>query len=183
MIVSWVYMQQLCRPSTTCYNSLLSPVCGLWLFVLLLVLQPAAERTTVVTFNKLKWTSVLNTMKNVHFVFPLHEEVIFLFRPTCEPISIWLVHSIIPVALCAVSFWDTSTSEWACISKILHSVEPNTSANWDKLRTTNPVRVSKRCTAGLFRSLTYKWFTSVYWFFLTGRLSRRKKGWGTHLTI
>lgn len=112
--MSRVYTQQLCRPSTTCYNSLLSPVCGLWLFVLLLVLQPAAERTTVVTFNKLKWTSVLNTMKNVHFVFPLHEEVIFLFRPTCEPISIWLVHSIIPVALCAVSFWDTSTSEWAC---------------------------------------------------------------------
>lgn len=110
-VVSCVYTQQLCRPSTTCYNSLLSPVCGLWLFVLLLVLQPAAERTTVVTFNKLKWTSVLNKMKNVHFVFPLHEEVIFPFRPTCEPISIWLVHSIIPVALCAVSFWDTSTSE------------------------------------------------------------------------
>lgn len=47
------------------YN-MLQPVCGRLLLVLLLVRQPAAEKSKVMTYKMMKWNRVLKTMRSIH---------------------------------------------------------------------------------------------------------------------
>lgn len=93
-----------------CAQCVVQAVCGLLLIVLFLVLRSAVEKSHIITYKELRWNSVLKLWKvstaatvcTFHTIFKKIFDVFWLLshcwwtvlcQPTCQPTSIWWMHT------------------------------------------------------------------------------------------